>query len=84
MAGPNDPALGFADAAFEEEPPRRGTTRVFHGNRESASRDDPRLDVLSSQVEDLLSRVHLLESRLEELEGDLSDDPTEYDDEPPV
>jgi hypothetical protein len=76
------PPFGLVDSAFEE--PRQGKTRVFYGNQDSGSRDDPRLTILSSQVEDLLSRVHLLESRLEELEGDLSDDPTEYDDEPPV
>lgn len=81
MAFPDD----FVDPAFEEQP--RGRTRVFRGNHEAqdaASRDDPLVQQLVDRVADLLARVESLEERIQTLEGDLSDDPTEFDDEPPI
>lgn len=83
MAEPQD---GYLDKAFEDERPS-GRTRIFRGNRESLSRDDPRLDVLASQVNDLLARVDALEIEVQELRGDVHDAALTDDDDdapPPV
>jgi hypothetical protein len=73
MADPRS-SEGYAESAFEGDPPS-GRTRVYHGNRESVSRDDSsRIALLESQVSDLLARLDQLDRRIEDLEAVSVDD----------
>lgn len=66
MASPDAGFGGMVEPAFEDEetPRRRGSVRVFYGNRGSdKAADDPRISFLMERMATLDARLSALEAR---------------------
>lgn len=83
MAAPGEPFGGLIDSAFEDEetPRRRGSVKVFYGNKSSGEAPhDPRVAFLMEHVAALDARLEALEARVGAVEAPDTEGSEDLDD----